>query len=221
MARVGRTSRWWWWSLATLLVVLVAVVVGSWVAFEKLAPALSRDRIETALAEALHRPVRVERVDLQPWLARVSIVGVTVAAGATWEVGTAATIGRVTVSVGLSSLWRRQVVLSPIRFENVEVRYTAAPTAEPFVFPDRIPDRVELGPVTALIGTVELARARVRYDDPRTGRALELEDLRARAAPAEAVWTPRSTPPPSASRRPSYGTRSRRCPEPRASAGIA
>src|SRR5919201_4094231 len=160
MARGGRAARWWWWGLGTLLVVLAFVVVGSWLAFQKLAPALSRERIETALAEALHRPVRVERVELQPWLARVSITGVTVAAGPTWETGTAATIGRVTVSVALSSLWRREVVLSPMRFEDVDVRYTAVPTAEPFVFPERIPDRVEIGPVTAFIGTVQLERAR-------------------------------------------------------------
>ncbi|HEY3065978.1 MAG TPA: translocation/assembly module TamB domain-containing protein [Methylomirabilota bacterium] len=185
MARLGRASRWWWWGLGTLLVVLAVIVVGSWLAFAKLAPVLSRERIESALTEALHRPVRVDRVELAPWFARVAIAGVSVAAGPTWEAGTAATIGRVTVAIGISSVWRRQIVLSPIRLEDVDVRYTAAATTEPLVFPERIPDRLELGPVTAFIGTVQLVRAHVRYEDPRARRALELSDLEARATPVD------------------------------------
>src|SRR5919204_529035 len=45
MARGGRAARWGWWGLGTLLVVLAFVVVGSWLAFQKLAPPLSRARV--------------------------------------------------------------------------------------------------------------------------------------------------------------------------------
>ncbi|MGH7277288.1 MAG: hypothetical protein ACREJG_01220, partial [Candidatus Rokuibacteriota bacterium] len=181
---MSRRLRWWMWALAAALLLLVMIGIGSWVAVQRYGPAFTRERIEAGLAGALDRPVRVERVQLQPWLTRLVVDGVAVAAGDTWDTGTVVQVGRATVRVGISSLWRREIVLSRVHFEDVVVDYTATGGDEPAEIPATIPESIDLGPVRAFIATVSLEGGRVRYRDPRRERLIEIDALEATARPA-------------------------------------
>ncbi len=173
------------WALGAALLLLAVLSAGSWYVIRTYGPTLTRDRLERALADALDRPARVERVSLQPWLGRLSVRGVEIAAGPTWQAGTLARVGRITIGVGISSLWRRELVLSRMSFEDVDVRATAEGGDGPVALPAWIPVSVDLGPLTVRIGEVALERARIEYRDPRAGHAVTVEGLSATAAPVE------------------------------------
>lgn len=183
---MAKTSSRRWWFLAAAIAALLLVAAGAavWRVVETHAPAFTRERVEAGLTAALGRPVRVERMIVRPWVGRVGLAGVTVAAGPTWDAGPALVLRRAEATVGISSLWRRELVISRVALEDVQVRHTTEPGGEPLTLPVAIPDRVVLGPVTAVIQLVEVRGAHVRYE-AAAGEVVELEGLRAAARPRE------------------------------------
>ncbi|HET9489341.1 MAG TPA: translocation/assembly module TamB domain-containing protein [Methylomirabilota bacterium] len=181
---MAATRRRWLLVSATFLLVLVVLATAAgWWFVRTYGPEITRERIEAGLASALQRPVRVERVALQPWLGRLALEGVAVAAGDTWQAGTLLEIARITLHVGISSLWRRELVLSRIELSEVDVRYVAAGTAGAMQ-PIAIPDRIGLGPVTAFIQAVVVDRLALDYQEPATGRRVVVERATVTVRPA-------------------------------------
>lgn len=164
---------------------LVALGLASWWITRQIDPELLRARVQVALASVLERPVTIDRVFVRPWLARAGFEGVRIAAGPTWESGTLLQLGRAEASIGIASLWRRELVLSSIALRDVDLRYTSGETAEPFRLPEQIPDRIQIGPVTALIRVVEVERARLHVSQPGARRTVEVRGLAARVRPRE------------------------------------
>jgi autotransporter translocation and assembly factor TamB len=171
------------WAVGVVLVTVVVVVTGSWLVITRYGPALTRDRVERALAETLDRPVRVEQVALRPWLLRMDVEGLSVAAGPTWGAGTALAARQAIVGVSVASLWHLQAVLK-LSVRDVEVSASAAPGGDGVALPAHIPDRFELGPFTVLVGGVAVDRARVRYVDRAAGLTVAADVARIRARPA-------------------------------------
>jgi autotransporter translocation and assembly factor TamB len=167
--------------VAVLLALLLVLAGTAWWAARTYGRALTRERIEAALAGALDRPVRVERVALEPWRGRLALDRLAIAAGPTWDAGTMATIGRAEVRVGIASLWRRELVIGRVLVRDVDLSVTGAGEGGPFAWPGALPDRVTLGPVTAVLGDLVVERARVAYRPPAAGPRVLVEDLAARA----------------------------------------
>ena len=171
------------WALGVVVVASVVVVVGSWLVIVRYGPVFTRERVERALAAALDRPVRVERVALRPWLLRVEGEGLSMAAGPTWDAGTVLTARRAIVGLGVASLWHFRVVLT-LGIRDVVVSASGAPGDGGVGLPAHIPDRLKLGPVTVLVDEVVVDRAGVRYVDQAAGLTLTADVARARARPA-------------------------------------
>ena len=168
-----------------LVVVLVAGVfaLGFWLAGRTLAPWLTRERLETALAEALDRPVRLERVAVELWRGRVVLDGIAVAGDVSWDDGTLLQAPRLVVGVRLASLWRRELVLSAVLHQPV-LRVVAGGEAGAQALPASVPDRFVVGPLTVRVDALEVQEGEVSYEDPARGVALAIARLDARAAPA-------------------------------------
>ena len=171
------------WVLGVLFVTVVVGITGSWLVISRYGPMLTRDRVERTLAEALDRPVRVERVSLIPWLLRLELERLAVASGPTWDAGTALTARRVIVGLSVASLWRLEAVLKLV-VRDVEINASATAGADAVALPAAIPDRIELGPVTVLLAEVVVDRARVRYVDGAAGLTVGADIARIRARPA-------------------------------------
>jgi hypothetical protein len=183
---MSRRVRWALVAAGTLALLLVAAGIGLWWAARAYGPALARERVEAALAAALARPVRVEAVDLSPWLGRVTVRGVTVAAGPTWDAGVMLRVGRAEVTIGLSSLWGREVVLSRLLLTDLDLRIVEEEPAGP-ALPLALPERLDVGPVTVRLRTVEIQEGGLTYSDPAHRREVRVEGLRATARP-RAAW---------------------------------
>lgn len=65
-----RPSRWWTVACVVAVLVLAGAGIASWLALRAYGPFFARERIEEALARALDRPVRIERLVIRPWLGR-------------------------------------------------------------------------------------------------------------------------------------------------------
>ena len=133
-------------------VVLAGALLASALALRAYAPALTRERLERELTEALRRPVRIEGVTLSLWRGRAVIRNLRVEAGP----GVAAPLlrlGRLELSVGISSLWRRDLVLSKILLRDLDLNIPF-PDSPPLSID--FPETVAIGPVTARIGTIEV-----------------------------------------------------------------
>jgi autotransporter translocation and assembly factor TamB len=190
---VSRRVRWLLVAGLGLALAAVGVALVSWFVLRTWGPALARERVEVALTDALGRPVRVDRVALRPWLARVDLYGVHVGAEPTAPDGTRLDLGRAGVSVRLASLWRRELVLS-ITLTDVDLRIEARGEGAQPPVAFAMPERLTLGPVVARIGAVQLSRGRVRYEDPTARRTVVLDGLAARGLPRAGdldlqVWT--------------------------------
>ena len=158
-------------------VVLAGVALASALALRAYAPALTRERLESELTEALRRPVRIEGVTLSLWRGRAVIRNLRVESGP----GVAEPLlrlGRLELSVGISSLWRRELVLSKILLRDLGLNIPF-PDSPPLSID--FPETVAIGPVTARIGTIEVEQARVTYRDPESGLTLEVQNLRGAA----------------------------------------
>src|SRR5262249_56975291 len=111
----ARLWRYLGYAAGAVLVLALVVALGSWLAVRVWGPELARERLEAALTAALERPTRVERVSVQPWLGRVVIGDVTVAARPGEPGPHFVKLGRLEINLGLSSLWRRRLGLPSVR----------------------------------------------------------------------------------------------------------
>jgi uncharacterized protein involved in outer membrane biogenesis len=174
--------RWWFIRLAVAGLLLAALAVASSLAVRAYAPTLSRDRLEYSLAELLGRPVRIERVVLSLWRGRATVQNLRVEAGPGEGTEPVLRLARGELHVGISSLWRRQLVLSSVLLQDLEVRLfgsgrDAAPPALDF------PDTFAIGPVTVRIQTIQVERSRVIYRDASRGLLVDAQGLRLKARP--------------------------------------
>ncbi|MGH7393585.1 MAG: hypothetical protein ACREM3_29650, partial [Candidatus Rokuibacteriota bacterium] len=169
--------------VAALLALVVLLAVGSWLAVRAWGPELARERVEAALADALGRPARVEHVVIEPWLGRVVIRGVTVGALAGEPGPHLFTLGRLDANVGISSLWRRRVVLRSVRLDDLDLRLRAGGGGAALRELPMLPEVVPAGPVEVELGRIELSRGRLSYEDPARAVRVEAEGLAATVRP--------------------------------------
>lgn len=179
-----RPARWLLVGALAVLVVAGSLAALSWWVARAYGPTLTRERVEAALAAALGRPARVERVVLRPWAGQLAMEGVAVAAGETWDAGTTLAVRRLSVQVGISSVWRRELVISRVRLEGVDARLSAGGGGR-LALPERIPDRIALGPITARLGGVSIDDARVAYRDDARKLGVALEKVAGTARPVD------------------------------------
>jgi len=163
--------------------ILAGLALAAALALRAYAPALSRDRLEAALTEGLGRPVRIESVALSVWLGRAEIRNLRVEPGPGEGSEPILRLGRGELRVGISSLWRRQLVLSTILLEDISLRLSGSSQDAPPPVLD-IPETLEFGPVTVRIGTLRVERGHLLYRDEARGLTAEVRDLRATARPA-------------------------------------
>ena len=162
---------------------LVGLAAAAILALGALGPALTRERIEAGLAGALGRPVRVGAVHFQPWLVRLWLADVEVAGEPADSAVHRLRAPRVDVSIAVSSVWRRQVVLSiHVHSLDLAIEVSAGPTARGSPFP--LPETFALGPVEARLGSIRATGARVSVHDPQRGLAVEATGADATAQPA-------------------------------------
>ena len=183
---MGNLARWlrrrWIVCLVAAGVLFAGLVLAAALLLRAYAPSLSRERLEAALSEGLGRTVRIERVTLSPWRARAEIGNLRVEPGPGEGTEPIFRVGRAEIRVGISSLWRRQVVLSTIRLQDVALRVIASggDTSPP---PLDLPDTLELGPVTVRIGSVRIERAHVVYINEADRTSVEAGGLDATVRP--------------------------------------
>ncbi len=162
--------------------ILAGLVLAAGLLLRSYAPALSRERLEAALTEGLGRPVRIERVALSVWLARAEIENLQVEPGPGEGTEPVLRVGRAEIRVGISSLWRRQLVLSTIRLQDLDLRLIASgPAASPPSL--EIPETLDLGPVTVRLGAVRVERGHIIYREEARGLDVEARGLDATLRP--------------------------------------
>src|SRR5262245_11265449 len=161
-----RARRWRYLGYATgaLLLSAVLLAVGSWLVIRVWGPELARERLEPVLTGALGRPTRVERVSLQPWLGRVVVEGVTVAALPGEPAPHYLTLRRLEANLGVSSLWRRRLVLRSVRLDDLDLRMVPGKGPALREIP-MLPEVVQAGPLEIELGSFELRRGRFVYDN--------------------------------------------------------
>lgn len=169
------------WRLAVLagILILAGIAIAFWLAVRAYAPALTRERIQAALGEALGRPVRIQRVVLQPWRRRVVLMDVSVASGPSRTGAPMLRLARAEVTAGIRSLWELQVVLSRIRLTDLDLALTAGPsesTPPPLV----LSNHFQAGPISLRIEEIVLQHGRISYSDSQNRRNLLVQDLEAR-----------------------------------------
>ena len=165
--RRARLWRYLGYAAGALLLVALVLVVGTWLAVRAWGPEFARERLETALSAALGRPTRVERIAVEPWLGRVVIENVTARALPGEPGPYFFKLGRLDVNLGISSLWRRRLVLRSIRLDDLDLAIRAGGGPALREIP-MLPEIVRAGPVEVEIGTLELRRGRLVYDDAAT-----------------------------------------------------
>jgi autotransporter translocation and assembly factor TamB len=173
-----------WWSVTCLAVglILAGLAVVSWLTFRAYGPALARERLEEALTRAVQHPVRIERVILRPWLGRLQILNVRVESVSPEDAEPIVRLGQVHFQFGISSLWKRELVLSKILLQDLTLRLVGPRGDSPPPTLD-LPDRLEIGPIVLHIQTVQIQRGRVTYHDRRRDFTLHIQDLEATAHP--------------------------------------
>ncbi len=178
---MSRRRRWLLITVLAVLVILAGIAIGSWVVLERYGPLFAKERIEEALARALDRPVTVGEVVLRPWLGRLQVVNVEVGPDRSVGGEPLLHLGRGRVGIGISSLWRRELVISRILLEDLALNLIASHSSDrPFALD--LPERFELGPVTVQVKTVQVQRGRLRYQDRREQLILECQGVEALAS---------------------------------------
>ena len=163
--------------VVTLIGLVVLLVVGTGFAVRAWGPELARERIEAALTTALGREAHVARVDIEFWHGRVVVSGVTATARPDEPGPNALTLSRVEAQVGVTSLWRRRLVLRRVRLDDLDLRLGGGGGGGDVAFHEipMLPEVVQAGPVDVELGTIEVRRARLAYaDSPRGVRATAL-----------------------------------------------
>ena len=174
--------RWWLVRLAVAGLVLAGLAAASSLAVRAYAPALSRDRLESALTEALGRPVRIEAVALSLWRGGIEITRLRVEPGAGEGPEPILQVARAGFRVGISSLWRRELVLSTILLQDAILRISG-PGRDATPFALDVPDTFALGPITVRLGTLKIERGRATYRDDTRGLVVDIHDLNLTARP--------------------------------------
>src|SRR5262249_18000756 len=179
-----RARRWRVAGYATgaLLLVVVALAIGSWVVVRVWGPELARERLEPVLSAALGRPTRVERVGVQPWLGRVVVEGVTVAALPGEAAPHFLTLRRLEANLGVSSLWRRRLVLRSVKLDGLDLRMVPGEGPALREIP-MLPEVVQAGPLEIELGPFDLRRGRFVYDDAARATRIEASGLAATLRP--------------------------------------
>jgi TamB, inner membrane protein subunit of TAM complex len=161
------------YAVAALIGLVVLLVVGTGFAVRAWGPELARERIEAALTSSLGRETHVAQVDVEFWRGRVVVSGVTVAARRDEPGPHFVTLGRVEAQVGVSSLWRRRLVLRWIRLDDVDLALAGGGDGDVTLREiPMLPEVVHAGLFDVELGTIEVRRGRVVYADlPRGVRA--------------------------------------------------
>ena len=159
----------------------MAAVGASWLAVKIWGPAFTADRIAAAITEASGRPARVESVLLEPLRGRVRVSGLTVGAADDGAGQPMVRVGRIDVAIRLESFWRRELVIG-IAAQTAQVQLKPEPgSTRPFTFD--MPERFQLGPISARLSSIRLDRSRLRYEDEASGFTLVLDGLAATGRP--------------------------------------
>src|SRR4029453_5851288 len=174
----GRARLWRYlgYAAGALLLLLVVLAVGIWLAMRVWGPEFARERLESALTSALGHPTRVEGVAVQPWFGRVVIHGVTADALKGEPGPHFLKLARLEANVGLSSLWGRRLVVTSIRFDDVDLRIRAGGGAALREIPI-LPEIIQAGPFEIELGPLELRRGQAVYDDPASGLRVKARAL--------------------------------------------
>ncbi|HSD50554.1 MAG TPA: translocation/assembly module TamB domain-containing protein [Candidatus Methylomirabilis sp.] len=179
---MSRRLRWLLITVVAVLVILAGIAIGSWVVLERYGPHLAKERIEDALTRALDRPVTVGEVVLQPWVGRLQVLNVEVEPDRSVSEEPLLRLGRGQVGIGVSSLWRRELVISRILLEDLALNLIAShPSDRPFALD--LPERFKLGPLTVQVKTIQVQRGRLRYQDRSEQLVLECQGVEALARP--------------------------------------
>src|SRR5262245_3031452 len=179
-----RARRWRYLGDATGALLLVAVVlgVGSWWAVRVWGPELARERLEPVLTAALGRPTHVESVGVQPWLGRVVVEGVRIDALPGEPGPSFLTLRRLEANLGLSSVWRRRLVLRSVRLDDLDMRMVPGKGPALREIP-MLPEVVQAGPLEIALGRFELRRGRLVYNDAAGATRVEVSGLAATLRP--------------------------------------
>jgi TamB, inner membrane protein subunit of TAM complex len=179
-----RARRWRYLGYAAggLLLLAAVLAVGSWLVVRAWGPELARERLEPALSAALGRPTRVEHVGIEPWRGRFVAAGVTAAALPGEPGPHLFALRRVEANVGISSLWRRRLVLRSIVVDDLDLRASAGEGPALREIPI-LPQVIQAGPVSIQLGRFELRRGRITYDDPARATRVEAVGLAATLRP--------------------------------------
>src|SRR5215510_4022959 len=169
-----RARRWRYLGYASggLLLTAILLAVGSWLVVRVWGPELARERLEPVLTAALGRPTHVERVGVRPWLGRIVVEGVTVAALPGERAPHFLTLRRLEANIGITSLWRRRLVLRSVRLDDLDLRIVPGKGPALREIP-MLPEVVQAGPLEIGLGTFELRRGRFVYED--SGHATRFE----------------------------------------------
>ena len=89
-------------------------------------------------------------------------------------------VERIDVAIHLESFWRRELVIG-ITADTAQARLVPEPGSKPFTF--EMPERFQLGPITARLSSIRLERSRLRYEDEANGFTLALDGLAATGRP--------------------------------------
>jgi translocation-and-assembly-module (TAM) inner membrane subunit TamB-like protein len=180
--RRARLWRYLGYAAGALLLFALVLVAGTWLAVRVWGPEFARARLETALTSALGRATRVERIAVEPWFGRVVIENVTVGALPGEPGPHFFKLGRLDVNLGISSLWRRRLVLRSIRLDDLDLAIRAGGGPALREIP-MLPAVVQAGPVEVELGTLELHRGRLVYDDAATSTRITVPGITASLQP--------------------------------------
>jgi len=180
--RVSPRLRWFLVAVLAVLVLLAGIAIGSWYVLERYGPLFARQRVEEALSRALDRPVSIGEVVLRPWLGRVQVLSLEIGPDPVEGGEPLLRLSRAQVGIAISSLWRREIVVSGVLLEDPALTLVSSrPSGSRF--PLDLPDHFEVGPVRVQVRGVQVKRGRLVYRDPGEQLSLEVQGVEASVRP--------------------------------------
>src|SRR5262245_12674231 len=186
--RRARLWRYLGYAAGALLGVVLLLVLGSWLAVRIWGPQFARERLEIALSSALERSTKVESVSVQPWLGRVVIGNVTAAARPGEPGPHFLKLSRLEINLSVQSIWRRGLALRSIRLDDLDLAIGAGGGPALREIP-MLPEIVQTGPIQVELGTIELRRGRLVYDDRANQLRIRIQGLTASVQPGRAAMS--------------------------------